>query len=150
MKMLFPKHIDRGFFGMVNFRIWPFTLGFGQLILLAIWWAMMFGVMNWLMKWWTSRWTAMIISLPILLIFAFIAFFKISELWLLPFIAKLARTHIFNTARKFQVNFVKASQIDVFLSKFKTHEKKETINYKKISDINLDFYQKIKQEWLVA
>jgi len=91
----------------------------------------------------------MISSSPILLIFAFVAFFKISEMSLLPFIAKLVRTYMLNTSRKFQVNFIKNNNIDIMLSKFKIQEKKEIINFKKISDTNLDFYNKIKQDGLV-
>jgi len=147
--MLFPKHIDRWLFGMINFRIWPISLSFLQLILLVVWASLSFAVMNGMMKSGISRGTSMISSSPILLIFAFVAFFKISEMSLLPFIAKLVRTYMLNTSRKFQVNFIKNNNIDIMLSKFKIQEKKEIINFKKISDTNLDFYNKIKQDGLV-
>ena len=54
-----------------------------------------------------------------MIIFILIAFFKISELTLLPFIAKCVRTYIVDTTRKFQINYTRPDPIAVAMAQFR-------------------------------
>lgn len=63
----------------------------------------------------------------ILLIAAFIAFFKMSELDLLGFIAKLIRNNFFDTNKKYQVNYGKHNALDILLKEAKVENKAQTI-----------------------
>lgn len=59
----------------------------------------------------------MIVALPIFLIFVFIAFFKYSELTLLPFIAKMIRTYFLDVTKKFQINYQKPDPKAIVIAK---------------------------------
>jgi hypothetical protein len=72
----------------------------------------------------------MVVAVPIFLIFVIIAFFQISELSLIPFIAKLIRTYFFDTTKKFQVNFDRADEVDVLLKETHAEDQKDIITYK--------------------
>ena len=61
----------------------------------------------------------MVLVLPILVLFILVAFFKISELTLMPFIAKTVRTYIIDTTRKFQLNYSRPDPLAVALSQFR-------------------------------
>ena len=71
-----------------------------------------------------------VVAIPVFLLFVVIAFFQISELSLIPFIAKLVRTYFFDTTRKYQVNFDKADETDLLLKKNHIDDQKEIITYK--------------------
>lgn len=65
-------------------------------------------------------------GLPVLLLFIFIAFFKVSELTLVPYLAKLIRTYFLDSAEKFQVNYPKDNPVDLVIKKqkYKVQERK--------------------------
>ena len=69
-------------------------------------------------------------AILILIIFIIIAFFKISELSLLPYIAKLIRNNFFDTKKKYQVNYDKKSPLDIMIQESKTKEEKQIIEQK--------------------
>ena len=64
------------------------------------------------------------------MIFIIIAFFKISELSLVPYIAKLIRNGFFDAKKKFQVNYEKKNPIDIIIQESKTKEEKQLIEQK--------------------
>jgi hypothetical protein len=71
-----------------------------------------------------------VFAVPVLAIFIVIAFFKVSEMGLLEYIAKMIRNKIYDTPRKFQVNFEKENPIDVMIKKSRIEEKKQVIEQK--------------------
>ena len=91
---------------------------------------------------------AIVVAVPIALIFAVIAFFKISELWLLAFVAKIIRTKFFDTDKKFQVNFEKTHPVDIMIMKSKQTEKKESIEQKN-QQMNEELVKKIESGGLL-
>lgn len=103
MKVFIPRNISGWRFNM-SVTIGPATISVVQLLLVAA------GI--WLSLWVRNKLTtsnvdkliAFMLVFPILLLFIFIAFFKFSELTLIPFIAKMVRTYFLDTTVKFQIN----------------------------------------------
>lgn len=63
-------------------------------------------------------------------IFIAIAFFKISELPLIPFIAKMIRNNFFDTKRKFQENYTRENPVDIAIKQSRAGEEKQIIERK--------------------
>lgn len=97
--------------------MWPVSVTIVQLMILAIWLWISLWVWNMLFKSWSSKAIAFIVALPILLICVFIAFFRYSELTLIPFSAKMIRTHFFDVTIKYQVNRDKPDPKAIALAK---------------------------------
>lgn len=108
----------------------------------------MLGTVNSLMKAGFNKVIAIMFSSPILLIFAIIAFFKVSELSLVPFLCKFVRNRFFDTMKKFQCNFPKINGLTLFLLKSQEKEKKEEIKYKE-NKINKELLEKMTTGGLV-
>jgi len=62
---------------------------------------------------------ALIFVLPIFLVFIIVAFFKFSELKLIPFISKMISTYFLNDTIKYQVNYYKIDPLEIALKKLK-------------------------------
>jgi len=147
MKVVFPKHIKKWLIAGMSFSIGPITLSIIQLFIMAIGIAAGLGIFNAVSKN-GSKAMGIIIGLPVIIIFLVIAFFKISELTLLPFAAKLIRNNFFDTTKKFQTNHVKPNPLQLMLKKISLHEKKQAITQKE-RHMNKDLLDKIKGGWLL-
>lgn len=78
-------------------------------------------IWNTIVKWGGSKITASVIAAPIIGIFLFVAFFKMSELSLLPFLAKIWRNKFLDTTKKFQANTTtKTNPTDIMIKASKT------------------------------
>ncbi len=88
----------------MHFQVWPWNVSLFQLVLIAVgaWIALM--VWNAIAKWSNNSVLATILAIPIFLTFLFVAFFKISELPLIPFMTKIFRNRFLDTNKKFQKN----------------------------------------------
>ncbi|MEI8091316.1 MAG: hypothetical protein WCG98_03580 [bacterium] len=62
--------------------------------------------------------------------FTLVAFFKISELSLIPFLAKLVRNNFFDTRKKFQENYHRENPVDIMIKENKATEDKQIIEQK--------------------
>ncbi|MDR2541037.1 MAG: hypothetical protein LBD11_04595 [Candidatus Peribacteria bacterium] len=71
-----------------------------------------------------------IFAVIILMIFAFITFFRVSEMNLVEFVAKKIRDLFLDTTTKFQTNFKKNPPIDVIIAKSRHRESKQKIEIK--------------------
>ena len=72
------------------------------------------------------------------MIFVVITFFKISELTLIPFLAKMIRNKFFDTNKKFQVNYEKNNPVEILIKESNTEIEKANIQHKEnIIDENL-------------
>lgn len=69
-------------------------------------------------------------AIIIFLFFAFITFFRISEMNLLEFIAKKVRDLFLDTTKKFQINFRKVQPTDIMIAKARSKESKQKIEIK--------------------
>jgi hypothetical protein len=130
MKILFPRHIKKWIFASMNFTVGPLTVWLGQLFILVLGIAGSFWVANYFLKQGQSKMVAIMLSSPLTLIACAIAFFEISEMWLLEFIAKTLRTHFFDSTTKFQVNVEKSGEIDLLIKKIHTEEQIQKITFK--------------------
>ncbi len=148
MKILFPKNIEKWLISGLNFSFWPFTVSLVQLIILTIGAAGTLALMNNFMKWGMGKMQALVFSSPIVLIFAFVAFFRISEMNLLQFILKMLRTYFFDVPEKFQVDFPKVDPVQVALQKYQKKEKVDKIEYKQ-EVIRKDLLDKLQKEGLI-
>ena len=128
MKTVFPKNIQKGILAGMNFNIWPFTVSVFQLFILAIGIAIAFVVFNQFAQ--SSKAVGIFFAVLIFLIFAVIAFFKISELNLLAFIVKFIQNQFFDTTQKYQTNYTKNDKMAILIEKSKHQNTKQKIEYK--------------------
>ncbi len=125
----------------MTFNIGPLSISIIQLLILALGIAAALATFNGFAKAW-SKLVGILLAIIILIVFLVIAFFKISELTLIPFIAKLVRNHFFDTNKKFQINYDKNDPVDILMKESRSEEEKQvietkskTINKKMLSDI---------------
>lgn len=148
MKVVYPKHIKKGIFATMSFNVGPLTISVIQLFILALGIAISLAIFNQATKW-GSKIVGMVVAVPIFLIFVIIAFFQISELSLIPFIAKLIRTYFFDTTKKFQVNFDRADEVDVLLKETHAEDQKDIITYKTKEVVDPKVLEQIEKGWLL-
>jgi len=129
MKVVYPKNIKKWLLSGMSFQIWPINITIIQLFILAIGVAISLTLFNATSKSWSKAFWIMI-AIIIFVIFVVIAFFKVSELWLLPFIAKLLRNQLFDSTKKFQNNYPRNDKIEIELKELKEWEQKQKIEYK--------------------
>ena len=144
MKVVFPKNIQKGIIAGMTFNIGPLTLSIIQLFIVAggLWAGV--GIFNAVMK---SGWKALgvIAALPVVWIFMAIAFFKISELSLLAFIAKKVRNNFFDTTKKYQVNYEKINPFQVLLKSISIdNSKKRSFEQKEQTNVGGDLLDRIE------
>lgn len=130
MKVLFPRHIKKWFLAGMTFTIGPLTVSIVQLFVLALWIAGSFAIANYLIKNGNHKVVAIAAAAPFTLIACAIAFFEISEMGLIEFLSKMARTHFFDTTTKYQVNTQKPNEIDLIIKKSHTEEQTQKIQFK--------------------
>lgn len=83
---------------------------------------------------------------PIILLFLFIAFFRLSELPLIPFLAKFIQTNLLDETIKYQINTTPIDEKDIAIAKAKYEstnkakvegKKIDSSEYEKLQDKNL-------------
>jgi ABC-type polysaccharide transport system permease subunit len=148
MKVVFPKHIKKGIFATMSFNIWPLTISVIQLFILAMGIAISLAIFNQASAS-GSKMVWLVVALPVFLLFVIIAFFQISELSLIPFIAKLIRTYFFDTTRKYQVNFDRADEVDILLKESHVGDQKDVISYKTKEVVDPKVLEQIEKGWLL-
>lgn len=129
MKVTYPKNIQKWMLAGLSFQIGPISLTLVQLFLVAIWAASALAIFNSFSKSW-GKMLGIIMAVIVLILFLFVAFFKVSELWLIAFIAKLIRNNFFDVTRKFQINYEKANPTDILIKEWKSGEAKSVIEQK--------------------
>ncbi len=142
MKVMFPQHIKKWFFSWVAFSVMGFSISFVQLIVMAIWVVFALLVFSTCNQAW-ARWAWAVFAIIIFLLFAVIAFFNISELSLLAFIAKKIKDWFLDVAKKFQINYVKHDPTEITIAKSKQEKWKQRIEIKE--DLDLDRLSQIEK-----
>ena len=148
MKVVFPKNIKKWIFGTMSFQIWPFTISIIQLFILALGIALSLGIFN--AFWQESKAIGIVFAIPVLIIFIIIAFFEVSELPLIPFLAKIAKTYFFDATKKFQVNYERIDPTTISIKEAASNEKKQVITYKTDSDVNKETLEWIENGGLLG
>lgn len=118
MKVVFPKNIQKGMLAGMTFQIGPITLSIVQLFVVGVGVAAAMAIFNSVSKT-GSKAIGALFAVIVLLIFVFVAFFKMSELGLIAFVAKLVRNLFFDSPRKFQANYDKIDPLKVTMKRAK-------------------------------
>jgi hypothetical protein len=121
MKTFFPRHIDGGWLN-ISFQIGPFRVNMIQLLVVATGIAIALGLRNQMVKRGISKGVALVVVLPIIIIFIVIAFFKVSELSLIPFLAKMIQTNILEETKKYQGNIAPIDPAEIAFARSKLNE----------------------------
>lgn len=146
MKVMFPQHIKKWFFSGMAFSIMWFSISFIQLIIMAIW--VVFAL--WIFSTCNqsgAKWAWAFLAILIFLLFAVIAFFKVSELSLLAFIAKKIKDWFLDVSKKFQVNYTKHDPTEITIARSKQEKWKQRIEIKE--DLDIDKLSKIDSGWIL-
>lgn len=133
MKVMFPQHIKKWFFSGVAFSVMGFSISFIQLIVLAV--GVVFAL--WVFSTFSNagaKGTWLVLAILIFLIFLVIAFFQVSELNLLAFIAKKIKDNFLDVQKKFQVNYAKHNPTEITIAKAKQEKGKQRIEIKEWFD----------------
>ena len=145
MKAVFPKNIKKGLLAGLTFSIGPLTISIIQLFILAIGVALALVVFSQFQE--SSKVVGTFFAIIIFLIFAVIAFFDISELNIVAFMAKIIQNHFFDATEKFQTINEKQSNTELTIKRYKTENRKEKIDYK--TDITLDNVDDLDKSWIL-
>lgn len=148
MKVVFPKNIQKWMLAGMTFQIWPISLSIVQLFVVGIGVAAAMAIFNSVSKTW-SKAIGALFAIIVLLIFVFVAFFKMSELGLIAFVAKLVRNLFFDTPRKFQANYDKIDPVKVAVKRAKGNDDKQTIFEQKDSKFGKERLDKINDSSLM-
>lgn len=90
-----------------------------------------------------NKWLAFVAVLPIFVIFIVIAFFKVSELTLIPFMAKVIQTNILDETKKYQIDVTPIDPIEVALARSKLNEPETSkLDQKQLSIDDVDLAKK--------
>lgn len=131
----------------MTFSIGPLTINIVQMFVLAVGVALALAAFNGLSKSW-SKALGILVAILIIVVFIVLAFFKISELWLMAYIAKLVRNNFFDTKKKFQVNYDKKNPLDILVQEAKTKEEKQIIEQKE-NKFDKNILNDIEKKWLI-
>lgn len=129
MKVPFPKNIKKWILAGMTLNLGPISLSIVQLLLVAVWVWIALAVFNAGSKS-GSTVAGVIFAIPVLLIFLLIAFFKVSEMSMLEYIAKMIRNKFFDTTKKFQLNFERNNATEILIKESKWEKKKVKIEQK--------------------
>ena len=143
---MFPQHIKKWFFSWVAFSVMGFSISFIQLIILAVW--IVFAL--WVFSTFSNanaKWLGLIFAIIIFIIFLVIAFFNVSELNLLAFIAKKIKDFFLDVPKKFQVNYSKLDPTEITISKSKQEKWKQRIEIKEWLDMTK--LSEIEKWWIL-
>jgi len=146
MKVMFPQHIKKWFFSWVAFSVMWFSISFVQLIIMAI--GVVFAL--WVFSTFNNsgaKWAGLVLAIIIFIIFLIIAFFQVSELSLIAFIAKKIKDSFLDVQKKFQVNYAKHNPTEITIEKSKQEKWKQRIEIKEWFDI--EKVSEIEKWWIL-
>lgn len=137
MKVTFPKNIKKWLLAGMQLNLWPVSVSVIQLFLLALWVGLSLAIFSALSK---SAGTVMwiIFAIPVFVIFIALAFFKISEMWMLEYIAKLFRNKFFDVQKKFQIDFEKNDDTEIAIKEAEQVEERKQVFERKQEDTEQD------------
>lgn len=144
MKVFVPRNIAKGWFKM-NFQIGPLSVSLIQLVILAVGMALALVIWNGMVRGGAGKATAAVFAIPVFIIFVVIAFFNVSEMGLLQFIAKLIRTNMLDTPRKFQDDYERIDPLDIAIRKSKADDKKKS-NIRKDNTVDQEKLDKLQED----
>jgi hypothetical protein len=142
MKVFVPRNIEKGWLNM-NFQIGPLSFSLIQLVILAG--GIGFGLLVWntVVKTGGNKSIATILALLVISPFLVVAFFKMSELTLLPFLSKLRRNRFLDTTKKTQTNDTKIDPLQIMIKS--SHAKYEDMQKQEQKTLSIDDFKNKKK-----
>lgn len=149
MKVTFPKNIKKGILSWMSLNVWPISITIVQLFLVALWVGLALATFSAVSKTGTKA-AGLLFAIPVLIIFIVIAFFKVSEMWILEYISKLVRNKFFDVQKKYQENFEKQNETEISIKEAEQVEQTQIIE-QKIEDKTKekDIIKEIEKWWLI-
>ncbi len=147
MKVVYPKNIKKWLLAGMTFSMGPLTISIVQLFIMAVGISLALAAFNGVSKSW-SKALGLLLAIIIILVFIVITFFKISEMGLIEYIAKIIRNTFFDTKKKYQVNYEKQNPVDVYLQEAKIKEEKQLIEQKEHT-FDQNMLKDIEKKWLI-
>ena len=123
-----------------------FSISFVQLIILAIWVVFALGVFSTFNNS-GAKWAGLVFAIIIFIIFLIIAFFQVSELSLLAFIAKKIKDSFLDVQKKFQINYTKHNPTEITIAKSKQEKWKQRIEIKE--ELDMSRLSEIDKWWIL-
>ncbi len=148
MKVVYPKNIQKWMLAGMTFSIGPLNLSIVQLFVVGIGVAAAMAIFNTFSKS-GGKAIGILFAIITLLIFVFIAFFKMSELSLIPFIAKIIRNNFLDSPRKFQVNYEKQDPLKIAIRRNKSTDKEQTVFKQKDKHFDKEIVNHMNTWWLL-
>lgn len=131
----------------MTFSVGPLTINVVQMFILALWVALALAAFNGFSQS-GSKAVGILFAIIIIVIFIIIAFFKVSELWLVAYIAKLIRNSFFDAKKKYQTNYDRNNPLDIIVQESKTKEEKQVIE-QKANTFDKQILTDIEKKWLI-
>lgn len=143
MKVTFPKNIKKWMLSGMSISIWPLNITIVQLLLLALWTWLALAVFTSLKDRSGAAW-ALLFAIPIFVIFIVLAFFKVSEMGMLEYLAKIFRNKFFDVQKKYQINFEKNNETEIAIKEAEQNDTSTQVIEHKTE--NLDEWKKIVED----
>jgi len=143
MKVTFPKNIKKWILSGMSISIWPLNITIVQMLLVALWTWLALAAFTSLKDRTSAAW-ALLFAIPIFVIFIVLAFFKVSEMGMLEYLAKIFRNKFFDVQKKFQINFEKDNETEIAIKEAKQTDTQTQVIEHKSED--LDSWKKITDE----
>ena len=117
-----------------------------QLIVLAVGMAVSLVIWNAMVRNGASKTTSAVFAVPVFIIFVVIAFFNISEMGLLAFIAKVVRTNFLDMPKKFQDDYQRIDPVEIAIKKSQADDDQKKVNKRKTYDMTDEQVKKIQKD----
>jgi len=124
-------------------NIWPLSITIVQLLLIALWTWLALAVFSGLKDRSGNAW-ALLFAIPVFILFLVLAFFKISEMWMLEYLAKIFRNKFFDVQKKYQIDFEKNNETEIAIKEAQQNDWSTQIIEHKSE--NIDEWKKMAEE----
>lgn len=148
MKVTFPKNIKKWFFSGFTIPVWPISVSVLQLVMVAVWIWLGVAAFNAANNAW-SKGLWIVLAIIILVLFIFVAFFKVSEMNVIQLVAKMVKENFFDVTKKYQTNAEKLDPIEIALKEWEIKENKQQVIEQKWEPNVDEIMEEIKNDELV-
>lgn len=135
MKVTFPKNIKKWMLSGMSISVWPLNISIVQLLLLALGTWLALAVFSGL-KDRSGNAGALLFAIPVFVIFVVLAFFKVSEMWMLEYVAKIFRNKFFDVQKKYQINFERNNETEIAIKESEQNDSSTQVIEHKTEDID--------------
>lgn len=127
----------------MSINVWPLTISIVQLLLLALGTWLALAVFSGLKDRSGSAW-ALLFAIPVFVLFIVLAFFKVSEMWMIEYLAKIFRNKFFDVQKKYQINFEKNNETEIAIKEAEQNDSSTQVIEHKTE--NIDEWKKMAED----